>query len=87
MVKILCSLTKARRLFWQEVQPESIILEAIWAPRLCYMVVSQPQYRPQNARILIMGTPKQVPLILGSVHMLTINLIETFRYLDPLGPP
>ena len=32
-----------------------------------YMVVSQnPQYRPQNTIILIIGTPKMVPLILGN---------------------
>ena len=34
-----------------------------------YMVVSLnrgPQYRPQNATVLIIGTPNKVPLILGN---------------------
>ena len=36
------------------------------------MVISQnkgPQYRLQNTRILIIGTPKRVPLILGNPHI------------------
>ena len=40
------------------------------------MVVSLnrgPQYKPQNAIILIMGTPKIVPLILGNPHMSEIE--------------
>ena len=28
-----------------------------------------PQYRPQNTIILIVGTPKMVPLILGNPHL------------------
>ena len=35
-------------------------------------VVSQnrgPQYRPQNTIVLIIGTPKMVPLILGNPHL------------------
>ena len=40
------------------------------------MVVSQnkgTQYRPQNTIVLIMGTPKKVPLILGNTHMIPIR--------------
>ena len=36
------------------------------------MVVSQnegTQYRPQNIIVLIIGTPKMVPLILGNLHI------------------
>ena len=38
----------------------------------CYMVVSQirkPQYRPQYTIVLIMGTPKMAPLIVGNPHI------------------
>ena len=28
-----------------------------------------PQYRPQNIIVLIIGTPKRVPLILGNPHL------------------
>ena len=52
---------------------------------LYYMVVSQiggPQYRPQNTIILIMGTPKMVPLILGNPHMIK----EQPRYIRELRP-
>ena len=37
-----------------------------------YMVGSQnkePQYRPNNTKILIMETPKRVPLILRNLHI------------------
>ena len=43
-----------------------------------------PQYRPQNIIILIMGTPKKVPIILGNPHnvseskQLTSNLTRRF---------
>ena len=40
------------------------------------MVVSQnsgPQYRPQYTIVLLMGTPKLVPLIWGNPHMETGN--------------
>ena len=36
------------------------------------MVVSQnrgPQYGPQNIMVLIIGTPRMVPLILGNSHV------------------
>ena len=36
------------------------------------MVVSQnrePQYRPQNITVLIIGTPEMVPLISGNPHI------------------
>ena len=36
------------------------------------IVISQigvPQYRPQNTTVLILGTPKMVPLIWGNSHM------------------
>ena len=29
----------------------------------------KPQYRPQNTIVLIIGTPKMVPIILGNPHM------------------
>ena len=32
-----------------------------------------PQYRPQNTIILIIGTPKKVPLILGTTHIMNCN--------------
>ena len=32
--------------------------------------IREPQYRPHNTMILIMGTPKKVPLILGNPHMM-----------------
>ena len=47
------------------------------------MVVSLnrgPQYRPQNTIILIIGTPKKVPLILGNRHIgiiLPCSLLRT----------
>ena len=31
-----------------------------------------PQYRPQNTIVLIMGTPKRVPLILGNPHVVEV---------------
>ena len=31
--------------------------------------IGGPQYRPQNTIVLIIGTPKKEPLILGSPHM------------------
>ena len=37
------------------------------------MVVSQnrgPQFRPQNTIVLIIGTPKMVPLILGNPQIM-----------------
>ena len=40
--------------------------------RANYMVVSQirrPQYRPQNTIVLIMGSSKKVPIILGNPHI------------------
>ena len=45
-----------------------------------YMVVSQnkgAQYRPQNIIVLIMGTPKMVPLILGNPHI-RIPLVKMY---------
>ena len=49
------------------------------------MVISQnrgPQYRPQNTMILIIGTPKMVPLILGNpqIHTVRHNTIMTSWY-------
>ena len=48
-----------------------------------YMVVSKigrRQYRPQNTTILVIGTPKRVPPILGSPHrpsrLVTLALVE-----------
>ena len=41
-----------------------------------YLVVSQnrgPQYSPQNTIVLIMGTPKMVPLILGNPQFLGLH--------------
>ena len=32
-------------------------------------MVRGPQYRPQNTIVLIIGTPKKVPLILGNPHI------------------
>ena len=51
---------------------------SLFAPKgpcryMLHMVVPKirgPQYRPQNTIILIMGTPKKVPLILGNPILL-----------------
>ena len=43
-----------------------------WSHLLDDMVVflnRGPQYEPQNTIVLIMGTPKKVPLILGNPHI------------------
>ena len=58
----------------------SRVFEALGLQRTQDMVVSRnkgPQHRPQHTIVLIIGTPKMVPLILGNPH---IRLIE-FRLL------
>ena len=50
--------------------PRSFYSEKSWASD--DMVVSQnkgPQYKPQNTIVLLIGTPKMVPLILGNSHI------------------
>ena len=37
-------------------------------PMWYFPQIGGPQYRPQNTRILIIGTPKKVPLILGTTQ-------------------
>ena len=36
-----------------------------------------PQYRPQHTIVVIMGTPKKVPLILGNRHKEPQDLLVT----------
>ena len=43
-----------------------IVLSHIWK----FPKIRGPQYRPQYTIVLIMGTPKKVPLILGNYHLL-----------------
>ena len=55
----------------------------IWEP-LCVVVshIRGPQYKPQYLTILIIGTPKKVPLTVGTPHILSIGYEPT---LTPLG--
>ena len=41
------------------------------APIWKFPKITGPQYRPQYTIVLIMGTPKKVPLILGNPHIPT----------------
>ena len=34
-----------------------------------------PQCRPQNTIVLIVGTPKKVPIILGNPHMVNLKVL------------
>ena len=43
-----------------------------------------PQYRPQNIIILIIGTPKKVPLILGNPHMESLNIHGSMTSMAPM---
>ena len=38
-----------------------------------------PQYRPQNTIVLIIGTAKMVPLILGNPHMVDSEVVEATK--------
>ena len=75
-----CILLNTKALFlslWQNAMPahEHRCLKNNKATQRCPLkdlVVSLnkgTQYRPQNTIILIMGTPKKVPLILGNYHL------------------
>ena len=54
----------------------------------CYMVVSQnrgtPNIDPQSTIVLIIGTPKKEPLILGNLHIWYSN--ESMSYDVALSP-
>ena len=45
-------------------------------PHTVISQIGEPQYRPQNAIILIIGTPKKVPLIWGNPPYLNRAVIE-----------
>ena len=46
--------------------PEFGLRNKIWS----FPKIGEPQDRPQNAIVLIMGTPKKVPIILGNPHFI-----------------
>ena len=50
------------RLCWDEGRDDTLLQLAVSQKR-------GPQYRPQNTIVLIMGTPKRVPLILGNPQL------------------
>ena len=68
-----------------EISSPGVMLHLLHELTKAQMVVSQnrgPQCRPQNTIILIIGTPKKVPLILGNPKIVTsVHLI--FSTLNP----
>ena len=64
------------RVYGMESDGKGILEHGLQTGRLCgsFPKIGEPQYRPQNTIVLIIGTPKRVPLILGNplVGMYTV---------------